>query len=118
MSLRFTHKPDYFFFAQLLMRHVESYIQKHQDASNAIFDLEDIHKLFQTDYASSSINLDGIMNIADEYKLETLSGDQKLIQSYQVDVKNNKLLINFNSDALNSLKEGKPLIEPDATIHE
>jgi hypothetical protein len=58
------------------------------------------------------------MNIADEYKLETLSGDQKLIQSYQVDVKNNKLLINFNSDALNSLKEGKPLIEPDATIHE
>ena len=39
MSLRFTHKPDYFFFAQLLMRHVESYIQKHQDASNAIFDL-------------------------------------------------------------------------------
>ena len=118
MSLDYTHKPNYFMFAQLFIRHLQNYFEKHPDAQNAIFDLRDIYELFRQDKASATINLDGIMNIADEYKLETLSGDQKLIQSYQVDVKNNKLLINFNSDALNSLKEGKPLIEPDATIHE
>ncbi|WP_180086403.1 hypothetical protein [Acinetobacter sp. YH12226] len=118
MSLRFSHKPNYFLFAQLLVRHLENYLQKHPDAHQATFDLRDIHALFQEDHASSSINLDGIMNIADEYKVETLSGDQKLIQHYHVDAKNIKLLIDFNPDAIQSLKDGKSLIEPDATIQE
>ena len=118
MSLRFSHRPDYFLFAQLLVRHIENYIQKNPNISQAAFDLRDIHALFQEDHASSSINLDGIMNIADEYKVETLSGDQKLIQRYNVDAKNTKLVIDFNSEALQSLKEGKSLIEPDATIQE
>ena len=38
MSLEFTHKPNYFLFAQLLIRHVETYVRKHPDANNAIFD--------------------------------------------------------------------------------
>ena len=118
MSLRFSHKPNYFLFAQLLVRHIENYIQKNPNINQAAFDLRDIHALFQEDHASSSINLDGIMNIADEYKVETLSGDQKLIQRYNVDAKNTKLVIDFNSEALQSLKEGKSLIEPDATIQE
>lgn len=118
MSLHFSHKPNYFLFAQLLMRHIESYIHKHQDAGNAVFNLEDIYELFHADFASASINLEGIMNIADEYKLETLTGDQKLIHSYQVDARNNTIMIHFNPEALNSLKEGKSLIEPDATIQE
>ncbi len=29
MSLEFTHKPNYFLFAQLLIRHVETYVRKH-----------------------------------------------------------------------------------------
>ena len=118
MSLRFSHKPNYFLFAQLLVRHIQDYVQKHPSMSQVAFDLRDIHALFQEDHASSSINLDGIMNIADEYKVETLSGDQRLIQRYSIDGKNTKLMIDFNPEALHGLKEGKPLIEPDATIQE
>ena len=32
MQLEYTHDTDYFFFSQLLMRHIETYIQKHPDA--------------------------------------------------------------------------------------
>ncbi|WP_216934661.1 MULTISPECIES: hypothetical protein [unclassified Acinetobacter] len=118
MSLHYAHKPNYFLYAQLVVRHIQNYIQKNPETSQLAFDLNEIHALFQDDFASSSINLDGIMNIADEYKVETLSGDQKLIQRYDIDVKNAKLLIDCNPEALQSLKDGKPLIEPDATIQE
>ena len=30
MNLEYTHKPDYYLFAQLLVRHIESYIQNTQ----------------------------------------------------------------------------------------
>ncbi len=63
MSLRFSHRPNYFLFAQLLVRHIENCIQKNPNINQAAFDLRDIHALFQEDHASSSINLDGIMNI-------------------------------------------------------
>ncbi|OTG90468.1 hypothetical protein [Acinetobacter sp. ANC 3813] len=118
MNLEFTHKPDYFLFAQLIIRHIENYIAKHPDADNAIFDLRDIYELFRHDKASATTNLDGIMNIADEYKVETLNGDEKLISRYSIDAKNNSLLIDFNSNALESLKNGKTVIAPDATQHE
>ena len=32
MHLEYTHDSDYFFFSQLLMRHIESYVRKHPDA--------------------------------------------------------------------------------------
>lgn len=116
MSLAFTHKPDYFLSAQLFIRHLETYIEKHPEANNAIFDLSDIYELFRNDLASATTNLDGILNIADEYKVETLNGDQKIIQHYNIDPTNNCLLINLNSEALTSLRTGKPIIAPDATI--
>ena len=116
MSLEYTHKPNYFLFAQLLVRHVESYIKKHPDAQNAIFDLRDIYELFRQDFASTTTNLNGILNIADQYKVETLKGDQKLISSYAIDAINNSLLLDFNPDALESLQQGKTIIEPDATM--
>ncbi len=47
MHLEYRHDSDYFFFSQLLMRHIESYIQKHPDAVNAIFDLRDIYEVFR-----------------------------------------------------------------------
>lgn len=40
MSLEFTHKPNYFFYAQLLVRHIETYAQKHADADHVTFDLK------------------------------------------------------------------------------
>lgn len=118
MSLHYAHKPNYFLYAQLIVRHIQNYVQKNQNTSQLVFELNEINALFQDDFASVSVNLDGIMNIADEYKVETLSGDQKLIQHYNVDVKNAQLLINCNPEALQSLRDGKPLIEPDATIQE
>ena len=118
MTLEFTHKPNYFMFAQLIVRHIENYIEKHPDANNAIFDLRDIYELFRQDKASATTNLDGILNIADEYKVETVSGDQKIISQYKVDAVNNTLLIDFNADALQAIREGKPVLQPDATSYE
>lgn len=114
MSLDYTHKPDYFLYAQLIIRHIENYIKKHPDASNAIFDLRDIYQLFRQDFASTTTNLDAILNIADEYALETLKGDQKLISQYRIDAVNNSLLIDLNADALDAVRQGKRIIEPDA----
>ena len=49
MQLEYTHDTDYFFFSQLLMRHIETYIQKHPDADNAYRDWE-------TDRKSTRLN--------------------------------------------------------------
>lgn len=116
MSIEYTHKPNYFLYAQLIIRHIENYIEKHPDAENAIFDMRDIYELFRQDKASATTNLDGILNIADEYRVETLNGDKKLITKYTVDIENNSLLFDFDKDALVSLKNGKPTIAPDASI--
>ena len=116
MSLSFTHKPNYFMGAQLIMRHIESYVQKHPEAQDATFDLREIYKLFGQDLASTTTNLDGILNIADEYQIDTLDGDQKIIQSYFIDPTAHTLSIQFNAKALESLKTGKALIAPDATL--
>ncbi|ELN4659012.1 hypothetical protein RZ729_005117, partial [Escherichia coli] len=85
-------------------------------ANNAIFDLRDVYELFRQDRASTTTNLDGIFNIVDDYKVETLNGDQKLITGHSIDTVNNSLLIDFNQEALESLKNGKQIIEPDASI--
>ncbi|ALH94120.1 hypothetical protein [Acinetobacter equi] len=118
MSLEFTHKPNYFLYAQLIIRHIETYIEKHPDAENAIFDMRDIYDLFRQDKASATTNLDGILNIADAYTVETLSGDKKLISKYSLDIENNSLLIDFDKEALQSLKDGKSINPPDATLAE
>lgn len=89
MSLPSTHKPNYFLYAQLLIRHIQEYVQKHPDADNAIFDLRDIYDLFRQDLASTTTNLEGILNITDEYRIETINGDQKIISGYKIDAENN-----------------------------
>ncbi|WP_326518470.1 hypothetical protein [Acinetobacter sp. CAAS 2-6] len=118
MNLPLTHQPDYFLFAQLLMKHIQQYAQQQPHESQAIFMLGEIYQLFQQDLASTTINLDGIMNIADEYQVETLNGDQKIIQHYQIDVEHNQLLITFPPLVLQSLAEGKTLLAPDPTIQQ
>ena len=116
--MQYTHKPNYFLYAQLLIRHIQEYIQKHPDADNAIFDLRDIYDIFRHDFASSTTNLEGIMNITDEYRVETIQGDKKIISGYKIDVENSSLLIDFDQDALTSIRDGKPLLAPDATLQE
>lgn len=118
MSLEFTHKPNYFLYAQLIIRHIESYIKKHPDANNAIFDLRDIYQVFREDLPSTTTNLDAILNIADEYTVDTISGDQRIISKYQINATNNSLLIDFNPDALAALKEGKQINVPDANNYQ
>lgn len=118
MSLNFIHKPDYFLSAQLFIRHLESYIEKYPELQTANFDLQEIYQLFRQDFASASTNLEGILNIADEYKVDTIEGDQKIIQKYTIDSQSNTLTVQFNTAAHNSLKNGKPIIPPDATLQE
>jgi hypothetical protein len=118
MSLAFTHKPNYFLFAQLIIRHIENYIRKHPDSHDATFDLRDIYELFRQDLASATTNLDGIMNIADEYRVETLDGDQKLIRRYEINAQDHLLFVELEPTAVTALHKGKQIIPPDATLHE
>lgn len=118
MNLNYAHKPNYFLYAQLLIRHVEGYIKKHPDANNAIFDLRDIYEIFRHDLASTTTNLEGILNITDEYTVETINGDKKIIRSYKIDAEQNTLLIDFDNDALKAIQDGKQIIAPDATLQQ
>ena len=118
MSLSFTHKPNYFLWAQLLVHHIERHVKAHPNELNTTLSLIDIYNLFQHDAASSSINLEGIMNIVDEYKFDTLSGDQKLVKGYHIEATENFLQLDFNPEAHAALLAGKPFIAPDATITE
>ena len=118
MSLEFTHKPNYFLYAQLIIRHIEQHVKKHAVLDELTLELRDIYTLFQQDLASASINLDGIMNIADEYKVETLSGDQKIIQAYHIHATEQTLVLQLHQDAVTALTEGKKIIAPDASIQE
>lgn len=118
MNLNYAHKPNYFLYAQLLIRHVEGYIKKHPDANNAIFDLRDIYEIFRHDLASTTTNLEGILNITDEYTVETINGDKKIISSYKIDAEQNTLLIDFDSDSLKAIQDGKQIIAPDATLQQ
>ena len=114
MQLEYTHDTDYFFFSQLLMRHIETYIQKHPDADNAIFDLRDIYEVFREDFAATTTNLEGILNIADEYVLETEEGLLPLISSHSINLKNHVLSLEFSPKALTSLLSGRSLVNPKA----
>ena len=116
--MEFSSKPNYFLFAQLLIHHIENYVKKHPDVQNAIFDLRDVYEVFRQDLAASTTNLEGILNIADEYRIDTLQGDQKIISGFKIDAEQNSLLIDFNKDALQALKDGNPILAPDATIQE
>ncbi|MHA3052212.1 hypothetical protein [Acinetobacter sp. ANC 4640] len=117
MSLDISHKPNYFLFAQLLARFIENHLPIHPSTQLKI-PFDQLHHLFQNDPAATSINLEGILNIANEYKVETLSGDQKLIEFYQIDHEQLNLTLDLNAQAISELIQGKTLIAPDATLQE
>ena len=117
MNLEYSHKPNYFLYAQLMIHHIKGYIEKHPNTNNATFDLRDIYKVFREDLASTTTNLDGILNIVDEYSVDTLNGDQKIISHYKINADSNTLILDFNPDAVVALKAGRKIVEPDATLH-
>jgi len=117
MNLEYTHKPNYFLAAQLLIRYVQTKVQKTQ--SNEIeIAFQDLTKVFKGDFASSSTNLESILNIADEYKVETISGDQRIIKRYDIDSEEKHLHIFVYPQAGQALLDGKDLINPDASSYE
>lgn len=117
MNLEYMHKSDYFFFAQLFIRHVENHIKKHPNQFETNFHINHIQELFQKDRASITTNIDGILNIADEYSVETLHGDMKIINNYRVDHDQHVLYLEFNPEAAKAIVAGKQLIEPQATSY-
>lgn len=115
MNLEFTHKPNYFLYAQLFIRHTEDQLHKDKKASHLDISFEALKHLFQEDTAAVSTNLDSILHIASEYKVETLSGDQSLIQKYTIDVEDEKILLEISQEAAQALiDEQKTLIAPSS----
>ena len=117
MNLDFSHKPNYFLFAQLLVRFIETQ-SKQQNMSQLNISFEQLEQIFQGDSAATTINLEGILNIADEYQVETLTGDQKLISNYQINSEQSQLQLELNPAAVEAVIQGKALISPDATLHQ
>lgn len=115
MNLEYTHQPDYFFFAQLFIRHIEKHIKQHPEATEANFYTKHIQALFQQDHASTTINLDGILSIAEQYCTETLRGDQRIIQHHHIDAEQHILYLSFNIEAVQALIAGHNIIAPNAS---
>lgn len=117
MSLNYVHKPNYFFFAQLLARHFEQGIKKNPEDKIVILEIADIGDIFHHDFAATTTNLEPILNICDEYTVETLNGDQRLISGYKINSADQSVQFNFNEDAHQAILNGKPIIEPDPTSY-
>ena len=112
MNMEYTHQPDYFFFAHRLVLFLEDHLRKHPH-TEAEFNLQSIHhQVFGHDRASSSINLEGILNIADEYQFQTQMGALPLIQSYMIHFDNHVLKVQFHPASIQSLIAGQSSIYP------
>lgn len=112
MNMLYTHKPNYYFFAHNFVLFLESYLKAHPLEQQTSFNLHTIYDLFSHDRASSTTNLEGILNIADEYVLETDEGSQPLIRSYHLHLDNHVLTLEFNPKAVESLKAGQIIVSP------
>ncbi|KAA8734480.1 hypothetical protein F4V57_05850 [Acinetobacter qingfengensis] len=118
MSVNFTNKPNYFFFAQALINFLQGKIQSGVITdSRHSFALATIYETFGQDLAASTANLDGILNIADNY----YAGDdpqQKLIEQYRINAESNQIEFIFNEATVNAIKYGAELHAPDPTLYE
>ena len=114
MNVSYTHKPNYYFFAHKFVLFLERYIKSHEAEEKTTFNLQTIYDLFSHDRASSTTNLEGILNIADEYVLDTNEGVQPLIHSYRINLEKHILTLEFNSKAVECLKSGQTIISPKA----
>ncbi|MBJ9985127.1 hypothetical protein IAE19_06670 [Acinetobacter sp. S40] len=112
MNLEYTHKPNYYFFAHRLVSFLENEVKKHPALLRDTFNLNEIYDLFEHDFASTSTNLEGIMNIVDEYVIETAYGSQPLISKYRISAENHILELDFNGNAVTELVAGKSIQYP------
>ncbi|GAA5008229.1 hypothetical protein GCM10023206_14630 [Acinetobacter puyangensis] len=117
MSLNFTHKPNYFFFAQTLVNFLVNKIEKKPDVE-FIFPLADIYDVFQQDFAATTSNLEGILNIADNYHVGANDPEHRLIASFKIDAEANTISFKLNEKAVQAVHQGQPVIAPDAHIYE
>lgn len=115
MDMNFTHKPNYFFFAERFIGFLKNKLQLLPDTSNEThlnFPLAEIYQIFHQDFASTTTNLDGILNIANKYTVN----QNPLIHSYIIDGKYNTLDLELNAQAIYDLQYGHQLTAPDATL--
>ena len=112
MNLEYSHKPNYYFFAHKLVLFLEGEVRKHPEHLRETYNLHEIYDLFNHDFASTSTNLEGILNIADEYVIETAYGAQPLISKYRIIAENHILELDFNSNAINELSAGTSIHYP------
>ncbi|MCH4248747.1 MAG: hypothetical protein LKF82_13110 [Acinetobacter populi] len=117
MSLNFTHKPNYFFFAQTLVNFLVNKVGKNPGVEFN-FPLADIYDVFHQDFAATTSNLEGILNIADNYHVGSNDPEHLLISSYKIDAEANTISFKLNETAVQALQQGQTIIAPDAHIYE
>ncbi|MHA3098530.1 hypothetical protein [Acinetobacter brisouii] len=112
MNMEYLHKPDYFFFAHKMVLFLEKYIKQHPTEQEVTFHLQTIYDLFGQDRASSTINLEGILNIVDEYLIDTQHGISTLIHDYHIQIDQHILTISFHPHAMQSVICGASVFFP------
>ncbi|MCF9045360.1 hypothetical protein [Acinetobacter nectaris] len=113
MNMEYTHKTDYFFFAHKFIRFLETYLQQHPDERVTVLNLNIMDDIFSHDFASTTVNLDSILNIVDEYHLTTNEGAKTLIHHHDINLKKHLLTISFNDDAVRCLQAGQAIHYPN-----
>ncbi|MCG2571978.1 hypothetical protein LVY74_00195 [Acinetobacter sp. ME22] len=112
MNMEYLHKPNYFFFAHKMVLFLEKYIKQHPMEQEAHFNLQTIYDLFSHDRASSTVNLEGILNIVDEYLINTHQGIVNLVHEYDIHLDNHVLSLNFHPQAMQSVINGESVFFP------
>lgn len=115
MDINFTHKPNYFFFAERFIGFLKNKLQLQPNTPNQThlsFPLAEIYNIFHQDFASTTTNLDGILNIANKYTVN----EKPFIHTYIIDGKYNTLDLELNPHAIEDLQHGHHLAAPDATL--
>lgn len=114
----FAHKPNYFFLSHTLVGFLSNKVQQAGELSELTVDLKDIFNLFHQDLASTTSNLEGIINIADNYHVGTESPEYRFISSYKIHAESNTVTFHFSPKAVQALQQGQALIAPDANSYE
>lgn len=112
MSLEFSSKPNYFFFAQTFINHLKDQLIR-QPADTVNLSLADIHGWFRGDFAATTANLEGILNIADSYRVVTGNQATQLIEHYHINAETNSVTLQLNSAAAQALSQGAELVIPE-----
>lgn len=110
MNLKFTHKPNYFFFAERFIGFLQQKISKTPEQTHYNLPLEDVYHIFNEDFASTTTNLESILNLVEKYTVN----QNPLLSSYFIDAKTNTLDLQLHTHALADLHAGQALIPPDS----